>query len=101
MCFMLFDGSGSERLTMCQCHSLSADVSEKKKRYKIDIKMHAPPCRGGVLDSCHFSPKPPKTKCQLATNDTAGDDNDESRTSNQQRLSLHFTRASFKSVPVH
>ncbi len=63
--------------------------------------MHAPPCRGGVLDSCHFSPKPPKTKCQLATNDTAGDDNDETRTSNQQRLSLHFTRASFKSAPVH
>lgn len=29
VCFMLFDGSGSERLTVCQCHSLSADVSEQ------------------------------------------------------------------------
>lgn len=52
---MLFDGSGSERLTVCQCHSLSADVSEqeqelkkKKKNTKYEMKMHAPPCRGGV-----------------------------------------------------
>lgn len=29
VCFMLFDGSGGERLTVCQCHSLSADVSEQ------------------------------------------------------------------------
>lgn len=31
VCFMLFDGSGGggERLTACQCHSLSADVSEQ------------------------------------------------------------------------
>lgn len=27
VCFMLFDGSLGERLTVCQCHSLSADVS--------------------------------------------------------------------------
>lgn len=50
---MLFDGSGSERLTVCQCHSLSADVSEQgtgleKKNTKYGMKMHAPPCRGGV-----------------------------------------------------
>lgn len=30
VCFMLFDGSGGERLTVCQCHSLSADVSEQE-----------------------------------------------------------------------
>lgn len=58
VCFMLFDGSGSERLTVCQCHSLSADVSEQgtgvekkkntKKNTKYEMKMHAPPCRGGV-----------------------------------------------------
>lgn len=27
VCFMLFDGSRGERLTACQCHSLSADAS--------------------------------------------------------------------------
>lgn len=72
----------------------------EEKKIQIDIKMHAPPCRGGVSDSCHFSPEPPKTKCQLATNDTGGDDNDESRTSNQERLSPCFTSASFQSVLV-
>lgn len=62
---MLFDGSGGERLTVCQCHSLSADVSEqgtglrgeinkllfsegKKKEKNTSGKRTLRPTRGGV-----------------------------------------------------
>lgn len=41
VCFMLFDGSRGERLTVCQCHSLSADASAPGTRFgKINNKKH-------------------------------------------------------------
>lgn len=69
VCFMLFDGSRGERLTVCQCHSLSADVSAPGTRFgEINNKKHknenarsALQRRG--LPSWHSRQNPGKKKC--------------------------------------
>lgn len=92
---MLFDGSGSERLTMCQCYSLSADVSERelRKKYKMEIKMHAPPWEEGS-GFLSLLAGAPRTKRPSRTNDS-GDENHETGASDKKRPNFPPAFASF------
>ena len=75
VCFMLFDGSGGERLTECQCHSLSADEQAKTHTHthKIEMATRRSALQRRGLYSGHFSHRTPKY--WRSTGD-AGDYND-------------------------